>query len=152
MVSEDAAESSVTENAPASGRLVTDGERPSAERPTDESTRHEDLAPRRTLMAAERTYLAWLRTGLGALAVSVAVGRLVPALLGGSHPRLGLLGAGYGVLGVFFILYAVLRARGLDRAISANAPMRFDWWALVIITIMSLGLAVATIVMVLTEV
>jgi uncharacterized membrane protein YidH (DUF202 family) len=38
-------------------------------------------APRRTSLAAERTYLAWLRTSLGAIGVALAVGRLIPALL-----------------------------------------------------------------------
>ena len=33
-----------------------------------------DSAPRRTWLAAERTYLAWLRTGLGALGLALAVG------------------------------------------------------------------------------
>ena len=32
-----------------------------------------DSAPRRTWLAAERTYLAWLRTGLGALGLALAI-------------------------------------------------------------------------------
>lgn len=111
-----------------------------------------DSAPRRTLLAAERTYLAWLRTGLGAIAVSVAVGRLAPALVGGSDLTYALLGAGYGVLGIFFIVYALMRARRLDAALAADAPVSLDWWALTITTVMGLVLAIATIAMVLTEV
>jgi putative membrane protein len=124
----------------------------SVETRAHESERVQDLAPRRTLMAAERTYLAWLRTGLGALAVAIAVGRVTPALLGGSHPRLGFLGVGYAVLGIFVILYSIVRARRLESAVASDASMTLDWWALVTITILGLGLAVATIVMVLTEI
>ena len=111
-----------------------------------------DSAPRRTLLAAERTYLAWLRTGLGAIAVSVAVGRVAPALVGGSNLAYALLGAGYGVLGIFFIVYALVRARRLDAALAADAPVTLDWWALAITSGMGIVLAIATIAMVLVEV
>jgi len=117
---------------------------------TDEG--HTDSAPRRTLMAAERTYLAWLRTGLGAIGVSLAVGRIVPVLLGGSHVAYAVLGVGYGLLGIFLIAYALVRARGLDRALAAGAGIDLDWWALVIATVIGLVLALATIVLVLAEV
>jgi putative membrane protein len=39
-----------------------------------------DSADRRTKLAAERTYLAWWRTGLTAFAVALATARLVPDL------------------------------------------------------------------------
>ena len=38
-------------------------------------------ATRRTRLANERTYLAWWRTGLRALAVSLAAGKVVPGLV-----------------------------------------------------------------------
>ncbi|MFZ1926798.1 MAG: DUF202 domain-containing protein [Solirubrobacteraceae bacterium] len=51
----------------------------------------DDRAPldpsRRTSLAAERTWLAWWRTGLGASAVALAVGRILPGLTAGSHRR-----------------------------------------------------------------
>ena len=53
-----------------------------------------ESAPRRTGMAAERTYLAWLRTGLGALGLSLAVGRLIPALIGAGRAPFAALGVG----------------------------------------------------------
>ena len=37
-------------------------------------------APRRTMLAGERTELAWVRTGLTALAVAVGVGQIAPEL------------------------------------------------------------------------
>jgi putative membrane protein len=40
-------------------------------------------ATRRTRLANERTYLAWWRTGLTSLAVSLGAGKLIPALAPG---------------------------------------------------------------------
>jgi putative membrane protein len=37
-------------------------------------------ATRRTRLANERTYLAWWRTGLTALAVGIGIGRIVPGV------------------------------------------------------------------------
>ncbi len=111
-----------------------------------------DSAPRRTYLAAERTYLAWLRTGLGAIGVALAVGRLVPVLIGGSHRAYALLGVGYGVLGIFLIGYALLRARRVRTALTADRPLPLDSWALVVTTTLGLVLAVATIALVLAEV
>jgi len=37
-------------------------------------------ATRRTRLANERTYLAWWRTGLTALAVSIGFGKIVPGV------------------------------------------------------------------------
>ena len=108
-----------------------------------------DSAPRRTYLAAERTYLAWLRTGLGAIGTALAVGRLLPALVGGSHRTYTLLGAGYGVLGIFLLTYALVRARRVRAALQSNAPLPLDSWALTVTTVIGLILAVATILMVL---
>lgn len=153
MTDKHSGESPETEDADAGGRRRgVDPDTPHPGRRADDTGLGTDLAPRRTPMAAERTYLAWLRTGLGALAVAIAVGRLAPALLGGSHSAYALLGAGYGVLGVFFIVYAVWRAKRLDAALAAGIPVRFDWWALAVTTVIGLALAMATIVMVLAEV
>ena len=80
------------------------------------------------------------------------VGRVAPALVGGSNLTYALLGAGYGVLGIFFIVYALVRARRLDAALAADAPVTLDWWALAITAVMGIVLAIATIAMVLAEV
>src|SRR5438132_36598 len=47
---------------------------------------------RRTWLASERTYLAWLRTGFAAFAVSLGVGKVVPALTGGAQWPYAVLG------------------------------------------------------------
>jgi hypothetical protein len=61
-----------------------------------------DGALRRTLLAAERTYLLLAANGVGTIAVSIAVGCIAPALLSSSHVAYAPLSAGYGVLGIFF--------------------------------------------------
>ena len=111
-----------------------------------------DSAPRRTWLAAERTYLAWLRTGLGALGLALAVGRLLPALIDASHVAFGLLGAGYAALGVFLLLLAAYRAQRTRAALTAGGPLPMDFWAVWVLTAASIVLGVATIVLIFVEV
>jgi inner membrane protein YidH len=73
-------------------------------------------ASRRTYLANERTELAWWRTGLTALAVSLGVGRLIPELGSGPNWPYAVIGAGYAVLGTAFIAYGSLRERAVRRA------------------------------------
>ena len=111
-----------------------------------------ESAPRRTLLAAERTYLAWLRTGLGALGLAVAVGRLLPALIDASHLAFGMLGTGYAVFGVLVLVLAAYRAQRTRAALATRRPMPTDFWAIWLLTGISVVLAVATIVLILVEV
>ena len=108
-----------------------------------------ESAPRRTGMAAERTYLAWLRTGLGALGLSLAVGRLIPALISESRVPFAVLGVGYGLFGVFLIAYALYNTRSVRTALAHDAPLPDDSWAIIVTTVFALALAVFTIVLVL---
>src|SRR5436853_58484 len=58
-------------------------------------------ASRRTWLASERTVLAWLRTGLTATAVALAVGKVVPDLRdGGAAWPFVALGPGDGIVGL----------------------------------------------------
>jgi putative membrane protein len=114
------------------------------ERPT-EDTGLNDAAPRRTWLAAERTYLAWLRTGLGALGLALAVGRLLPALVDADHTA-------FGVLGVFVLLLGAYRAQRVRNALAAGRPVPTDFWEIWALTVISSALAVATIALVLVEV
>ncbi len=111
-----------------------------------------DSAPRRTWLAAERTYLAWLRTGLGTLGLALAVGRLLPALVDASHVVFGLLGAGYGVLGVLFLVFGALHMQGIRSSLADDRPLPTSVWSLWILTALSIVLAVVTIFLVLVEV
>ena len=105
-------------------------------------------ATRRTRLANERTYLAWWRSGLTALAVSFGAGRIVPELSGGASWPYALVGAGFGVLGVAFILFAFVRQRRVEEALRSGRYAAFDDRAAIGFTIAGLLLGAATILIV----
>jgi putative membrane protein len=78
-------------------------------------------ATRRTRLANERTYLAWWRTGLTALAVCVGVGRLVPLHTHVARWPYETVGAGFGVLGLGFIWIGFARVRSVERALDRGS-------------------------------
>ena len=103
-------------------------------------------ATRRTFLAEERTYLAWLRSGLGAIAVSLAVGRLLPELLDDDQTVYRRLGVGYGLLGVFLIGYGAVRQRTVERHLLAGGFAPLPLWVLVSLGTSGLVLSVGTVV------
>jgi putative membrane protein len=73
---------------------------------------------RRTMLAAERTWLAWWRTGIAAAAASVAVGGVVPELVEGERwPYVGV-GAGYAALALALFVGAWIRQRQVEAALA----------------------------------
>jgi putative membrane protein len=91
---------------------VTDGPRPAEDAAAADATR-------RTRLANERTELAWWRTGLTALAVAVAVSRIVPELADAGHrwPYV-IAGVCFAVYGIAVIAYGSLRRRAVDRSLA----------------------------------
>src|SRR5581483_10785272 len=83
-------------------------------------------ATRRTRLANERTYLAWWRTGLTSIAVSVGLGRIVPGVAHVTKWPYELVGTGFGVLGIAFILAGFFRVRGVERALARGEFPRLD--------------------------
>jgi putative membrane protein len=107
-------------------------------------------APRRTHLAEERTLLAWWRTGLAALAVALAVGRLLPAVLeSSSETPFVVLGVGYAVLGLGLIVFGLVRDRAVHRALEAGGFAPLSARLVVAVTIYLALLALATIALVL---
>jgi putative membrane protein len=105
-------------------------------------------ATRRTRLANERTYLAWWRSGLTALAVSFGAGRLIPEISGGAAWPYELVGVGFGLLGLAFILCAYLRQQQVEEALRKGEYAAFDErWAFGF-TAAGLVLAVATVLIV----
>ena len=109
-------------------------------------------ASRRTYLANERTELAWWRTGLTALAVSLGVGRLIPELGSGPNWPYAVIGAGYAVLGTSFIVYGSLRERAVRRAFERNEFVYPDTRVFGALTVLAVVLGVATFLLVVLEV
>ena len=102
-------------------------------------------ASRRTYLAAERTLLAWWRSGLAALAVALAVGRLVPALIDAPSAPFITLGIGFGILALAFIVYGTNRQRHVERAMSEGRFRPLNGWVVMTMTGLMVVLAVATV-------
>lgn len=117
----------------------------------DDTTEQDVDASRRTRLAAERTYLAWWRAGLAALAVALAVGRVLPDLSSASSWPFVTLGLGYGVLGFLFLGYGVVRQRDMDRSLAEGRWLPMSRRFLMALGILAAVLAVGTIALIVAE-
>jgi putative membrane protein len=87
---------------------------------TAPSNQEED-AGRRTQLANERTQLAWWRTGLTALAVALAVGRVLPDLShGDTRWPYAVIGVAFSVYGIAMFVYGSRRTRIAEAAIGRD--------------------------------
>ena len=117
----------------------------------DPETGTSDRAPRRTHLAAERTWLAWWRTGLATATAALAVGRLAPELVGGSTWPYVLLGGGYAVLAVALLLLARARERRMRAAINEDSYEELSPAWVSALTAAAILLALGTLTLILTE-
>jgi putative membrane protein len=106
-------------------------------------------AARRTRLANERTYLAWWRTGLTSLAVCIGVGRVVPGVSHVTTWPYELVGAGYGLLGVFCIFVGHLRGRAVERAVDRGEFSRLDERLALVLLCAGVVLGLGTVALVL---
>jgi putative membrane protein len=109
-------------------------------------------ATRRTRLASERTELAWWRTGLTALAVALAVGRVVPELSDSSArwPYLAV-GVCFALYGVAVLAYGSRRRQVVERALTEGRfpdPPRYAHGAL---AAAGVALGLLTIVLILAD-
>jgi putative membrane protein len=107
---------------------------------------------RRTSMAAERTWLAWWRTALGATAGALAVGRFAPKLLDVAAWPYILLGCGYAALAIGLSIVGARRQRELEQALRSgdHAPLKFHTVA--VFTIGGVALTVLTVVLLFAQI
>ena len=105
-------------------------------------------ATRRTSLAAERTWLAWWRTGLGAAAVAIGVGRVLPSLAAGSKWELRALGLGYGALAVVVLVIGGVRQARVAEALRRGSYDELGASTVVWFTVAAVALAVATLIVI----
>jgi uncharacterized membrane protein YidH (DUF202 family) len=85
-----------------------------------------DLAVKQAVMAAERTWLAWWRSALVAVAGALAVGRVTPQVLHVASWPYVILGAGYGLIAIGMVIVGALRHERLARVSLTAAESRLD--------------------------
>src|SRR3954471_10674348 len=104
---------------------------------------------RRTLLANERTYLAWWRTGLTTLTVALAAARVVPEL---SDSKVQwpytVVGVVFAVLGVICIGYGERRRASVDRAVREGEFVDADPRMVLGLTVLGVVLGLALVVLI----
>jgi putative membrane protein len=106
----------------------------------------------RTDLANERTQLAWWRTGLTALAVALAIGRVLPELGDPTHAwPYTALGAGFGLYSFLLIGYGTIRARAVRLSLQHGQGVPSQDHALIALTLIGVILSTLTTVLIVLE-
>ncbi len=108
-------------------------------------------ATKRTRLANERTFLAWLRGGLTALAVGIGAGAVVPDVTSVTSWPFVVLGIGFSIFGVLLMAYGVVRHRQVERAMDEGEYASLDPRAALAFAALGVALGTITIVAVLLE-
>lgn len=107
---------------------------------------------RRTLLANERTYLAWWRTGITAVATALAAARLVPELTKVKHVwPYTVLGVGFAAIGVICFAYGHIRRMQVDRAVREGDFAELNHAVTLVISVGGVILAVGLVALILAE-
>ena len=117
----------------------------------DEPKAGDPGAASRTGMAAERTWLAWWRTALGATAGALGVGRIAPDALNVPSAPYIILGCGYGLLAIALLVVGAFRQRDLARAVERGEQAPLPFALVAAFTIGGTSLALMTVVLVLAQ-
>lgn len=120
--------------------------------PTDYAPTPAELdQERRTSMAAERTWLAWWRTALGATAGALAVGRFAPKLLDVAPWPYVLLGCGYAALAIGLSIVGAQRQRELQQALRTGGHKPLPFRTVAIFTVGGVALTLLTVVLLIAQ-
>ncbi len=115
------------------------------------SGRADDDVTRRTLLAAERTWLAWWRSGIAAATAAVAVGGVVPELVDKGQTVYIILGAGYAGLATAVFAGAALRRHRVQRALERDEFEAVGEWAVIALTLVAMLLSLATLAVIIVQ-
>jgi uncharacterized membrane protein YidH (DUF202 family) len=105
----------------------------------------DDDVTRRTRLAAERTWLAWWRSGIAAATAAVGVGGVVPQLVDGGRTAYIVLGAGYAALAATVFAAAALRRREVERALDRGQFADVGAAGILALTLVAMALALGTL-------
>lgn len=100
---------------------------------------------RRTILAGERTWLAWFRTGIAVSAAAVAVGGVIPRLVEGSRWPFVAIGIGYAILTIAVFWMGLRRYREIEDAIEHGNDLTSSATSLTWLTLGGAFLALATV-------
>jgi uncharacterized membrane protein YidH (DUF202 family) len=106
---------------------------------------------RRTRLAAERTWLAWWRSGIAASTAAVAVGGVVPELVDGSSTPYVVLGSGYALLAAAVFLGAAVRRGQVNRALEEEGYEDVSELGVLALTLVATALALGTLAIIVLQ-
>jgi uncharacterized membrane protein YidH (DUF202 family) len=125
---------------------------PAPDPPPPSKSAEDESVDRRTSLAGERTLLAWWRTGFTAIAVAIAVGRVLPELAPDS-PRWPyvLIGVGFGLYGIALIAYGTRRIAALDAEFGISPRDRPAMHSMAVLAAVGVVLGMGSIVLILVQ-
>ncbi len=103
----------------------------------------------RTHLANERTYLAWLRSGLTSIAVGIAVAKFIPDLTSTtSNWQYVALGVGFCLFGLILFVIGLLRLRRVGDELGHGRFAPLETLIATIVSVLGVVLALATLLVV----
>jgi uncharacterized membrane protein YidH (DUF202 family) len=124
---------------------------PADEPPPPDPSQEDVEVDRRTSLAGERTLLAWWRTGFTAIAVALAVGRVLPELADSPRWPYVVIGVGFGLYGIALIAYGTRRIAMLDGEIGVSPLDRPAMRSMALLALVGVVLGVGSIVLILVQ-
>jgi putative membrane protein len=107
---------------------------------------------RRTLLANERTYLAWWRTGITAVVASLGAARVAPELAKAHHHwPYEVLGVGFALIGLICFAYGHIRRINVDRAVREGDFAELSHTVTLVISVGGAVLAAGLVALILAE-
>jgi uncharacterized membrane protein YidH (DUF202 family) len=110
-----------------------------------------DMAVKQAVMAAERTWLAWWRSALVALAGALAVGRVTPQVLHVASWPYVLLGVGYGLIAIGMVIVGALRHERLARVTLTSSDSTLDSRLIAAFSAAGVAVAACTLALILAQ-
>jgi putative membrane protein len=107
---------------------------------------------RRTLLANERTYLAWWRTGITSVAAALGAARVVPELSKVTHRwPYTVVGVGFTIIGIVCFVYGHMRREAVDRAVRAGEFSEISHTVTLLISVGGAVLAAVLVALIVAE-